>query len=203
MDGYAATTAIKNAQAGEIYKDIVVIAMTANAMQGDKERCFASGMDDYIAKPIDPEILKSKLIDHLLSGEVCYEEVCDEPTQELQPEQETQNTDDTLEIWNNKEALERLGGSEDILEKIMAVFIVELESELQKLHKAIADEDRDEVKLHAHTIKGAAGNVSAPRVQESAKTLEHAAKEEEFSKLELFLEALERDAKELLDLVKD
>ena len=60
MDGYAATGAIRNLP-GEIGRNIPIIAMTANAMQGDKERCLAAGMDDYIAKPFTQEQLKSVL----------------------------------------------------------------------------------------------------------------------------------------------
>jgi len=65
MDGYEATEAIKSGKAGKVYKNIPIIAMTANAMEGDKEKCFASGMDDYLSKPIDPEILEGILKKYL------------------------------------------------------------------------------------------------------------------------------------------
>jgi len=65
MDGYTATEAIRRGEAGEMYKEIPIVAMTANAMQGDKERCFLSGMDDYIAKPIEPEKLEDILKKYL------------------------------------------------------------------------------------------------------------------------------------------
>ncbi len=68
MDGYEATKAIKSGEAGMAYKNIPIIAMTANAMEGDKEKCFASGMDDYLSKPIDPTILKSILKKYLLKS---------------------------------------------------------------------------------------------------------------------------------------
>jgi len=61
MDGYEATEAIRSGEAGEIYKEIPVIAMTANAMDGDKEKCIVSGMDDYLSKPIDPLKLEDML----------------------------------------------------------------------------------------------------------------------------------------------
>jgi len=61
LDGYDTTRAIRDAKAGEAYIKIPIVAMTANAMQGDKEKCEASGMDDYLAKPIDPERLKNML----------------------------------------------------------------------------------------------------------------------------------------------
>jgi len=62
MDGYEATRQIRASAGGECYKQIPIIAMTANAMKGDKEHCLEVGMSDYISKPIEPEILKEKLI---------------------------------------------------------------------------------------------------------------------------------------------
>ena len=61
MDGYTSTRAIRGGEGGECYKSVPVIAMTANAMQGDREKCLEAGMDDYISKPIDAEVLSDKL----------------------------------------------------------------------------------------------------------------------------------------------
>lgn len=62
LDGYDATKAIRTNEAGSHWKDIPIIAMTANAMKGDKEKCFEAGMDDYTSKPIDLGVLKSLLV---------------------------------------------------------------------------------------------------------------------------------------------
>ncbi|GAA77892.1 PAS domain-containing protein [Pseudoalteromonas sp. BSi20495] len=61
MDGFDATKAIRNGLAGDKHKDIKIIALTANAMDADKQRCFAAGMDDYLSKPIQLDFLKDKL----------------------------------------------------------------------------------------------------------------------------------------------
>ena len=62
MDGYQATKEIRSGEAGDSYKDIPIIAMTANAMIGDDDKCFAAGMSDYLTKPIELEVLKETLI---------------------------------------------------------------------------------------------------------------------------------------------
>ena len=67
MDGFQATKAIRNGEAGKLHQHTAIIAMTANAMKGDKEKCLAAGMDEYIAKPINLEALKNKLLTTLKS----------------------------------------------------------------------------------------------------------------------------------------
>ena len=69
MDGYDATRAVRQGEAGEENKHLPIIAMTANAMQGDREKCTDAGMDDYISKPIDFSVLKSALIKWILKKE--------------------------------------------------------------------------------------------------------------------------------------
>jgi signal transduction histidine kinase/DNA-binding response OmpR family regulator/HAMP domain-containing protein len=61
MDGYEATKEIREGKAGELSTSIPIIAMTANAMKGDEELCIQAGMNDYMSKPVDPDIIKEKL----------------------------------------------------------------------------------------------------------------------------------------------
>ena len=61
MDGYQATQAIREGKAGKHNKNITIIALTANAMQGDREKCLDAGMNDYLTKPLDSAALEPKL----------------------------------------------------------------------------------------------------------------------------------------------
>ncbi|MBL4583198.1 MAG: response regulator [Pseudomonadales bacterium] len=61
MDGFTATREIRNGNAGDANQDMAIIAMTANAMKGDKEKCMAAGMNDYLSKPIQPSLLAEKI----------------------------------------------------------------------------------------------------------------------------------------------
>lgn len=67
MDGFEATQRIRNGEAGDDYLSTPIVALTANAMQGDRERCLAAGMDDYISKPVEAEEFKSTLSKNLSS----------------------------------------------------------------------------------------------------------------------------------------
>ena len=67
MDGYEATTRIRNGEAGEDVSSIPVIALTANAMVGDKEKCIEAGMNDYLSKPFSSEDLNAMVKEWLVS----------------------------------------------------------------------------------------------------------------------------------------
>jgi len=62
MDGYQATEHIRTKMGNSIVSTIPIIAMTANTMKGDKEKCLASGMNDYLSKPINPKLLREKIV---------------------------------------------------------------------------------------------------------------------------------------------
>ena len=202
MDGYKATGLIRDGKAGEENKGVVIIAMTANAMQGDKEKCIVTGMDDYIAKPIDTKLLKEKLIHYLLNDEVIYE---DAPTQEETSSKKAHEQADTeidTDVWDKAEALSRLAGSEEILQKVIEMYIPETKQTIEKLQKALEEQNRDEVRLHAHTIKGSSANISAKQLQAVAKELEFGAKGDmSFEQMNTLFEQLKEDAKKVMDVL--
>ena len=140
MDGFEATGRIRSGEAGEQNKSMPVIAMTAHAMAGDRERCIESGMDDYISKPIDPQVL-SEVIDRWIKKErerTDSEPVSDEPS-----------------IFSREELLKRFNGDVQSAREIAEYFVVETPALIEKL-KSSADSDFDEARKLAHSLKGSA-----------------------------------------------
>jgi len=162
MDGFAATRTLRAEG-----QTLPIVAMTANAVAGDRELCLAAGMNDYIPKPIDLAVLRHTLARWLTRGEAATAAPAEAPASPPAPEAE----------WPDlarAETLERLGGDEQLLDELIAIALRDLPNELQALDAALQARDRAAVKHHAHSIKGAAANIGALALAHHAGRLEQA-----------------------------
>lgn len=185
MDGYQATQNIRAGKAGNNNLKIPILAMTANVMQGDREKCHVAGMDDYLAKPINALKFEEKLKRWLLG--VANEKMYKDDNVELQ-------------IWDKAAALTRFGGSMNLLQKIALVFIDDTPIQLENLKKAVKEKKLDNIQLYAHSIKGSAGNLGATKLQELCKIIELDTKKEIFptkEKIEKLLECSSQTLEEI------
>jgi CheY-like chemotaxis protein len=146
LDGYAATGEIRGLE-GDVRRT-PIIAMTAHAMEGDRERCIAAGMDDYVAKP-----LRADELDAVLRRWVGSPEAVVMDPAALQ-------------------ALTRAVGDEAIVEEICDLFLAEAGPRLAAMRTAAASGDAEWLRSHAHTLKGSASNVGAALVASVAGELE-------------------------------
>lgn len=134
MDGYTATTIIRN----ELKLDVPIIAMTAHAMVGEKEKCLQLGMNDYVSKPIKETILYNIIARH------------------------AQNIPEKTESAHqiNLNYLSQLSGNDKEFEKeILNQFIMQAPAELSQLEKSITEDDFDGVRRTAHSLKSTVGYV--------------------------------------------
>ncbi|ARU58134.1 response regulator receiver and PAS sensor-containing signal transduction histidine kinase/phosphodiesterase [Oleiphilus messinensis] len=184
LDGYEATRSIRSGEAGVPDPDIVIIAMTANAMIGDREKCLEAGMNDYLSKPIDPDQLEDKLSHWLFQLDRQHEATVD-PVPESLPEPESD-----IPVWDKADALKRIRGRDALLNKLVNSFLETIPEQIDQLQVVCfaAHQERlpcPEIRSLAHSVKGAAANISAKALQENASQLEQAALHEEVDQIVL------------------
>ncbi len=159
MDGYEATGAIRRL-AGPVARTPIV-AMTANAMQGDREKCLASGMDDYLAKPVQPEQLAAMLARWGAPPA---------PAPETAPGPAVD--DAALEALR---ALQEPEGP-DVVQEMIELFLGDLAARHEAITAALAGGQADRLRAEAHALKSSAAYIGAPRLAEAAKALEQVAR---------------------------
>jgi two-component system, sensor histidine kinase and response regulator len=155
MDGFEATAAIRAREAGG-ERRLPIIAMTAHAMKGDRERCLAAGMDGYVAKPIQPHELHAALERVAPAGLGAGPPPCVGAADGV----------------NLAEALARVGDDADLLAEIAGVFLDGCPKQLAELRAAVARRDCPTVQRLAHTIRGSVGSFGARAACEAAERLE-------------------------------
>ncbi|MGC8834997.1 MAG: Hpt domain-containing protein, partial [Armatimonadota bacterium] len=161
MGGFEATAVIREREK-QTGTHIPIIAMTAHAMKGDKERCLEAGMDGYVPKPIRSEELFDA-INQVLAGP---------QVSSLQ----APAAGDTMEVFNRAAALERLEGDEELLVELATIFLQESPRQMKQIREALDRSDWEALARAAHTLKGSVGNFAAQSSVEAALNLENAAK---------------------------
>jgi two-component system sensor histidine kinase/response regulator len=157
MNGFQATAAIRKEEEAT-GKHLPIIAMTAHAMEGDRERCIAAGMDGYVPKPIKPEDLIAA-VENFGRGP----EVAKAPTTASPREQEPIDT---------ASALARVEGDVELLKELVALFLKDLPEMLTNLREAVTARDATAIERAAHKLKGSVGNFAAQPAFEAALKLE-------------------------------
>jgi PAS domain S-box-containing protein len=175
MDGYTASQLIRNGEAGIRYIEIPIVAITANAMKEDKEKCLQSGMNEYVSKPIEP----IKMIEKLLIWFKPIGYSIDQHKDKSQVINMSDNNEDKSNlIWDEQALLKRSLGKEKLMRSLIAMFLKSSPKQVDELESACINMDSEKVRHLAHTIKGGAANLSALRVQQSALELEELAKQQ-------------------------
>ncbi|KKO65968.1 Signal transduction histidine-protein kinase BarA [Janthinobacterium sp. KBS0711] len=161
MDGYQATRKLRQ---DPRYSNLPVIAMTANAMVGDKEKCLDAGMNDFIAKPIDVAQLFGTLARWIAPA----------TPQEMaavvaQPEAELP----VIAGLKMADAMRRVGGNAALMRKLLDRFVETQFDAMQRIVAAIENNQLETAIREAHTLKGLAGNIGAGGLADSAARVEH------------------------------
>ena len=180
MDGFVATAAIRSAEKSGL-RHIPIVAMTAHAMKGDRERCLAAGMDAYVSKPLKVEEL-FQVIDDLVQQnavEGAQNTTLPESDRSAQSSQSDRSPDPGAvaasaesAIFDRAEALDRVDGDVEILREVVQLFLADAPAMLGQMSEAVAQGDLRLLERLAHSLKGSAGSLGAHRSFESALQLE-------------------------------
>lgn len=203
LDGTQAVIALRQREAG-LGKHLPVIAMTAHAMTGDRERLLAIGMDDYVPKPIANADLSAAL-ERVLATIAPP----DNRPAEV-PEVLIDSTESTVPPYDRQAALDRFEGDSDFLKELAQIFLETTPELLGTLQSAVKNRDAKEITEGAHSIKGALGNFCAHPAYEAALQLETLSRDGVLDDVERIHEELVREIerlnsalrRELLELVK-
>lgn len=192
MDGFEATRRIRDPKSDVLNHNIPIIAMTAHALKGDREKCLEAGMDDYISKPVNPKEL-AEAIERIFSTE-------NTPNQG----QQTSPPDRAKKIFDRETLLQRLDGDEELLKEIVEVFLQDTPSRIQSLKDAMSKNDTENIRREAHSLKGAAGSVGAVALQELAAELEALAKSNkpDFARSQKLVQKIENSFKKFENIIR-
>jgi PAS domain S-box-containing protein len=162
MDGYEATRAIRAEElrrcAGGRTARVPIVALTANAMKGDRERCLAAGMDDYLSKPIDPAELV-RMLAKWMPGQMASGPLSSAVPPDPAP-------------IDHPELLRRCMGRRELAARLVAKLVGQAARDIEAAVHAVQRNDATALMIAAHRLKGAAANVAAGGLQRVAADLE-------------------------------
>ena len=175
MGGLEATAIIRNKNSEVLDHEVPIVAMTANAMKGDREMCINAGMDDYIPKPIKAKIVADAIEKWAKCGEDIPEQNNTIPQGSNGSEKETGAKIDSY-IFDPKVILDNLMDDKELAASIIGEFLMDIPVQIGTLRDYLDNGNTEDARRQAHTIKGASANVGATALRELAFNMENAIK---------------------------
>jgi signal transduction histidine kinase/DNA-binding NarL/FixJ family response regulator/PAS domain-containing protein len=193
MDGVSATRAIRDPNSGALDPNVPIIALTAHALKGDRERFLDAGMDDYIAKPIKMRDFYNTIA-RAMDGR---------PHTAPEPRRESRAPAPPGKPFDRESALEMLGGKQALLNRMDEIFLRDVPGELKELAGHFTGRDWKNAKRLAHSIKSSARTVGAHRLGAIAEQMEYLCRQQDAASAEKELKILESDVRSALDYLTD
>lgn len=196
MNGIEATRRIRSGEAGEHNKKIRIIALTAHALVGYREKCIAVGMDAYLSKPFSMDSLVQ-----LLGG------VAPDKSKKLQHihnsvDELSVPVDGDSEILNVNRATQRLYGDVKMYRKLCFMFARQIPGQMEKLHQEVARKNYKQIAFLAHALKGNCANISAMKCHRAFDALDHAARSGNAAEIVKCFKRVTHSIKEVMEAVE-
>jgi two-component system, sensor histidine kinase and response regulator len=200
MDGFEATAAIRKDEEKSSSKRLPIIAMTAHAMKGDRERCLDAGMDGYLSKPFRPNELFQAVEQFEASKSAALREVnrkgeksysSRRPRRQKSKEIITPNPN--LPVFDKSEALHRVGGESEVLADLVTLFSQECPKQLDRIEQAYKEGDLPGMARAAHALKSSVAIFAAPAAHAAALQLEMMGRDGDAAEFPTAWETLHRE----------
>jgi signal transduction histidine kinase/DNA-binding response OmpR family regulator len=176
LGGFEATARIREAEAMGAPRS-VIIAMTAHAMEGDREKCLAAGMDGYVSKPIQTPLLVAALSELVASVAVNDEPApLDTLTVRSAVELVPLPTVSSTRQFNRAAMLKNLDGDQELMSQLSEIFIADLPASIESLRAGLGSDNGDALFAAAHTLKGSAANFGAESLVKTLQSIEQDAR---------------------------
>jgi PAS domain S-box-containing protein len=190
LDGLEATRIIRDPSSRVRNHSIPIIAMTAHAMRGDSEACLAAGMNDYVSKPVDSQALAAALERWLPR----HREAPGGPDSATPapPSAAPRPAVPPPAIFDKAGMMERFDGDQDMAREILAIFLEDLVTQMQRLRQCAVGADAPGAARQAHAIKGASSTVGGEAVRQAAESIEQASKQNDWQAIAAGVPELER-----------
>ncbi len=184
MDGYQTTMAIRAGKTKAANPNVPIIAMTAHAMKGDREKCLQVGMDDYISKPISPRKLSKVLEKWQPQAQAKLQ-----PATDVTPGKTA--SEEAFPVFDYEGLMDRIMDDMDLARRIVATFMEEIPRMVNELREQIVGGDAGLAGRHAHKIKGAAASTGFMAISAIAEDMQQAGEKGQMEKINALMPELE------------
>ena len=175
MDGLKATKKIRDPQSRVLDHHVVIIAMTALALQGDREKCLSAGMDDYVTKPVKLETLAAVLEKWLKPRAEAVQKTEEGGAGAFTP------TEESPLIFDRATMLHNLMNDVNLAREVFEMFLRDMPSQIRDLKGYVATGDSSLVMQQAHKIRGAAATIGGGAMSALAAVMEQAGEDEDLA----------------------
>ncbi|MBT6627479.1 MAG: response regulator, partial [Gemmatimonadetes bacterium] len=197
MDGLEATAVIRAAEEEQGSARLPIVAMTAHALTGDRERCLEAGMDDYLPKPLNRQQLY-EVVAHWTGTSAPLTPAAVDVASLSTPQAPKKKP-----VFDRVAALDRMADDEELLQEVIELFLEDMPKQVSLLQQHLDAGNVEEMGRTAHGVKGAAANIGAERVREAALLIEEAGKVGDLSLGVDLVAALRVDLEELAAQLRD